>query len=206
MTENKRSNWLKSLVAMRVLEAIVALISVDIISAIIHLFVADRLWNKSKFWRNVTAYLGVPLGLVLGLWWISQEDIVGGAGIIVENIIIGILYIMSWNEFVPEKKEEEWIRTSIPPLTKDESMVIKDLNDKRFHKQNDLEEETLVQEGKELSGKTVNELDPEKNEIVSRLDELKKEYASGSMVDEEYEELRNSYQEKLRNINRRMKQ
>lgn len=175
MTENKRSNWLKSLVAMRVLEAIVALISVDIISAIIHLFVADRLWNKSKFWRNFTAYLGVPLGLVLGLWWILEEHIIGGALIIVENIIIGILYIKSWNEFVPEK-------------------------------QNDLEEETPVQEGEELSGKTVDELDPEKNEIVSRLDELKKEYASGSMVDEEYEELRNSYQEKLSNINRRMKQ
>lgn len=67
-------------------------------------------------------------------------------------------------------------------------------------------EEVPGVEYEEPTGKTVDELDPETNEIVSRLDELKKEYASGNMVDEEYEELRNSYQEKLRNINRRMKQ
>lgn len=43
-----------------------------------------------------------------------------------------------------------------------------------------------------------NELEEEKSELVAKLEELEKEYASGNMIDEEYEELRNSYQEKLK--------
>jgi hypothetical protein len=42
------------------------------------------------------------------------------------------------------------------------------------------------------------ELKAEKSELVSKLDELKKDYSSGNMTDEEYEELRNSYQKKLK--------
>jgi hypothetical protein len=42
------------------------------------------------------------------------------------------------------------------------------------------------------------EFEEEKSELVAKLEELEKEYASGNMMDEEYEELRNSYQEKLK--------
>jgi len=45
--------------------------------------------------------------------------------------------------------------------------------------------------------------DAEKSELVAKLEELEKDYASGNLIDEEYEELRNSYKEKLKKINKR---
>lgn len=59
-------------------------------------------------------------------------------------------------------------------------------------------EEEPAPENKELSGKPIDELEEEKSELVAKLEELEKDYASGNMIDEEYEELRNSYQEKLK--------
>ena len=45
--------------------------------------------------------------------------------------------------------------------------------------------------------------DAEKTELIAKLEELEKDYASGNLIDEEYEELRNSYKEKLKKINKR---
>lgn len=42
------------------------------------------------------------------------------------------------------------------------------------------------------------EFEEEKSALVAKLEELEKDYASGNLIDEEYEELRNSYQEKLK--------
>lgn len=67
------------------------------------------------------------------------------------------------------------------------------------------QEETQGRDEEEPSEKTVDEFDPEKNDIVSKLDELKKEYASGNMMDEKYEEIRISYQQKLRKISSKRK-
>ncbi|MDP3104911.1 MAG: hypothetical protein Q8M95_09940 [Candidatus Methanoperedens sp.] len=51
----------------------------------------------------------------------------------------------------------------------------------------------------------VSEEEPEEdNELLSKLEKLEKDYASGDLIDEEYEELRNSYQEKLKKIERKI--
>ncbi len=42
------------------------------------------------------------------------------------------------------------------------------------------------------------ENEEEKRELVAKLEELEKDYASGNLIDEEYEELKNSYQKKLK--------
>jgi len=61
----------------------------------------------------------------------------------------------------------------------------------------------------EVSEEDISEQEPEgeknaeKSELVAKLEELEKDYASGNLIDEEYEELRNSYQEKLKKINKR---
>ncbi len=65
-------------------------------------------------------------------------------------------------------------------------------------------EEEAAPEDKDISGKPKDELETEKNELLSKLEELEKDYASGSMIDEEYEELKNSYQQKLKKINRQI--
>jgi len=42
------------------------------------------------------------------------------------------------------------------------------------------------------------ENEEEKSELAAKLEQLEKDYASGNLIDEEYEELRNSYQKKLK--------
>ncbi|MBU3965926.1 MAG: hypothetical protein KKG76_00910 [Euryarchaeota archaeon] len=66
------------------------------------------------------------------------------------------------------------------------------------------EEEGSTPEDEDLSGKSKDKLETEKNELLSKLKKLEKDYASGDLIDEEYEELRNSYQVKLKKIERRI--
>lgn len=42
--------------------------------------------------------------------------------------------------------------------------------------------------------------------MLSKVGELDKEYKSGNLLDEEYEELRKPYQEKIEKINRRIEE
>jgi hypothetical protein len=63
-----------------------------------------------------------------------------------------------------------------------------------------------VEEDTEFEGKTREELENLKNEMLSKLSELDKEYASGNLMDEEYEELRKSYKEKAERITKKMEQ
>ncbi len=60
-------------------------------------------------------------------------------------------------------------------------------------------------ENTEFEGKTREELEAIKDETVSRLSELDKEYESGNMMDEEYDELKKSYREKVDKITERLK-
>ncbi len=60
------------------------------------------------------------------------------------------------------------------------------------------------EEDAELEGKTKEELENLKTEALSKLDELGREYESGNLLDEEYEELRASYQQKIEKITRRL--
>ena len=61
-------------------------------------------------------------------------------------------------------------------------------------------------EDADLEGKTKEELETLRAETLSKLAELDKDYESGNLMDEEYEELRKPYQEKADRINRKMEQ
>lgn len=65
-----------------------------------------------------------------------------------------------------------------------------------------LQESAAGEDDTELSGKTRDELESEKSEILSKLGELDKDYSSGNLLDEAYEELRNPYRKRLENIDR----
>lgn len=58
----------------------------------------------------------------------------------------------------------------------------------------------------EFAGKTRDELENEKNELISRLDKIEKDYASGNLIDEEYEELGSSLRAKIERINKRIEE
>ncbi len=68
------------------------------------------------------------------------------------------------------------------------------------------EEVPPAEEDAELEGKTRDELENLKTEILSKLGELDKDYESGNLLDEEYDELRTSYQQKVERITRRLEQ
>ncbi|MDP2765925.1 MAG: hypothetical protein Q8O41_00510 [Candidatus Methanoperedens sp.] len=57
-----------------------------------------------------------------------------------------------------------------------------------------------------IEGKTREELENLKTEMLSKLGELDKDYESGNLLDEEYEELRKSYQEKAERITKKIEQ
>lgn len=59
-------------------------------------------------------------------------------------------------------------------------------------------------EDNKFKGKTREELEVMKEETISKLSELNKEYESGNMLDEEFEELRKSHQERIDKITRRI--
>lgn len=64
--------------------------------------------------------------------------------------------------------------------------------------------EPVETEDTEFEGKTKEELEVMKDETLSRLGELNTEYESGNMLDEEYEELRKSHQERIDKITGRI--
>ncbi|MDD5614570.1 MAG: hypothetical protein PHH85_00040 [Candidatus Methanoperedens sp.] len=122
-------------------------------------------------------------------------------------LIIGLLIVLVLSYPVIRKKSpklmeiEEKIRTSLKrePGNEEQQEAVEDTPEEELEEE---QEEPAPDE--ELPEKTKDELETEKSELISKLDELEKDYASGNMIDEEYEELRNSYQKKLKNINRRI--
>lgn len=67
-------------------------------------------------------------------------------------------------------------------------------------------EAVAPEEDTEFEGKTREELESLKNEMLSNLNELDKEYESGNLMDEEYDELRKSYDEKVKRITKKIEQ
>lgn len=63
-------------------------------------------------------------------------------------------------------------------------------------------EEGVSVEDTEFEGKTRDELENQKTGMLSKIGELDKEYESGNLLDEEYEELRKSYREKIEKISK----
>lgn len=119
-------------------------------------------------------------------------------------LVIGILIILVLAYPVIRKKSpklmeiEEKIRNSLkkePGTGETEEEVPPEEREK--------EQEEKPTSKPDLSGKADDKLEDEKNELRSKLDKLEKDYASGNLIDEEYEELRNSYQQQLKDINKR---
>lgn len=132
-------------------------------------------------------------------------------------LIIGLLIILVLAYPVLRKKSqklqeiEEKIRNSLrrEPDREDEQETDDEDYEEGAADEDYPEEEPNETEEKEnspedLSGKSNDELETEKNELLSKIEKLEKYYASGDMIDEEYEELRNSYQEQLKKIERRV--
>jgi hypothetical protein len=65
-------------------------------------------------------------------------------------------------------------------------------------------EEAAETDEAQFAGRTKDELKNEKNELLSRLDKIEKDYASGNLIDEEYEERSSSLRAKLERINKRI--
>ncbi len=59
--------------------------------------------------------------------------------------------------------------------------------------------ETDVPSGK-YKGKNAEELGELKKQLLSKIEDLEKKYESGDLLDEEYEDTRNSYQDNLKEI------
>lgn len=96
---NQRSDWFLGVVALRGLDSLCNLIEpINIFGVIIGLFITYRLWQRNRFWRNVSVYIGIPLSLLLGLYNINEYDY-SGEFIVIEVFIYLILFAKSWNEF-----------------------------------------------------------------------------------------------------------
>jgi len=54
-------------------------------------------------------------------------------------------------------------------------------------------------------GKNAQELGNLKEQILSKIKDLEKKYESGDLLDEEYEDTRNSYQDNLKEIEKMLK-
>jgi Sec-independent protein translocase protein TatA len=112
-------------------------------------------------------------------------------------LIIGLLIVLVLAYPVIRKKS--------PKLQEIEGKIKNSLKrETESEEQEDREKEGSNPEDKDLSGKSKDKLETEKNELLSKLEKLEKDYASGDLIDEEYEELRNSYQVKLKKIERRI--
>jgi Na+/proline symporter len=105
---DKRSGWFLGLVLLRAADGIAFLIMppINAIAGFISLFIEYRLWNKNQFWRNVTAYFSIPLGLLIGFVTLNT-DLYTGIGAIIECIIAIVLLAKCWNEFTWTDSNEE---------------------------------------------------------------------------------------------------
>lgn len=107
-------------------------------------------------------------------------------------IVIGILIILVFsypyikNKLKPEEKVSNIYK-------KNKGKTIKKANEEPS------EIDTFVPSGK-FKGKNAQELGDLKEQILSKIKDLEKKYESGDLLDEEYEDTRNSYQDNLKEI------
>lgn len=123
-------------------------------------------------------------------------------------VILGLLIILVFSYPVIRKKNEkirafeEKIRNSLKPKETVEE-TIEETGEEAIEETATLESVETV-EDTEFEGKTREELEAMKEETLSKLSELNKEYESGNMLDEEFEELRKSHHERIDKITRRI--
>lgn len=123
-------------------------------------------------------------------------------------VILGLLIVLVFSYPVIRKKNEkirsleEKIRTSLKRKETVEETA--EETGGEVVEETTTPEPVETGEDTEFEGKTGEELEVMKDETLSRLNQLNKEYESGNMLDEEYEELKKSYQERIDKIKRRI--
>ena len=113
-------------------------------------------------------------------------------------IVIGILIILALSyPYIKKKLKTQGNGDKTPDKTA------------RIPKENKVKEPSKVGSGV-LSGKferkNKQELEKLKQELSSKIKDIKKEYESGNLLDEEYEDKRKSYQDDLNEIEKKLKQ
>ncbi len=149
-------------------------------------------WLDSPQFKEITVEISKPA--------VTPSGIAG-------YVILGLLIILVFSYPVIRKKNEkirsleEKIRNSL----KRKETVKETAEETRGEiVEENATPEPVETEDTEFEGKTGKELDAMKEETLSRLSELNKEYESGNMLDEEFEELRKSHQEKIDKISKRI--
>lgn len=105
MTQNK-SISLQILTLLMVLDGAVFLFSLRLIPAIFNFYIAYKIWNLSKWWRNFTVYIRLPLGCIFAIMTINQFDY-SGEFMLFELLVYAILFIFTWYEFDDIKDTRE---------------------------------------------------------------------------------------------------
>jgi hypothetical protein len=125
-------------------------------------------------------------------------------------VILGLLILLALSYPVLRKKSERIqafegkIRTSFERKPEEATEEPEEAVEETPETSAGSEEAEAGTDEAEFAGKTGDELENKKNELISRLDKVEKDYASGSLIDEEYEELSSSLRAKIERINKRI--
>jgi hypothetical protein len=125
-------------------------------------------------------------------------------------VILGLLILLALSYPVLRKKSERIqafegkIRTSFERKPEEATEEPEEAVEETPETSAGSEEAEAGTDEVEFAGKTGDELENKKNELISRLDKVEKDYASGSLIDEEYEELSSSLRAKIERINKRI--
>ncbi|PWB51246.1 MAG: hypothetical protein C3F06_10530 [Candidatus Methanoperedenaceae archaeon] len=129
---------------------------------------------------------------------ISQASVPGTQNYtLIIVIVIGILIILVFsypyikNKLKPEEKVSSISKKNIGKTTKKANEEPSEID-------------TFVPSGK-FKGKNAQQLGDLKEQILSKIKDLDKKYESGDLLDEEYEDTRNSYQDNLKEIEKMLK-
>ncbi len=127
-------------------------------------------------------------------------------------VILGLLILLALSYPVLRKKSERIqafegkIRTSFERKPEEAVEESEEAVEETAETSTESEEAVAETDEAEFAGKTRDELENEKNELISRLDKIEKDYASGNLIDEEYEELGSSLRAKIERINKRIEE
>lgn len=130
---------------------------------------------------------------------------------ILSYLILGLVIILVLSYPLIRKKSgklqalEEKIRASLKREETEE--VAEEAAEEAFEEvvpEPEAGEAAPAEEDAELEGKTPEELESLKALALAKIEELDKEYESGNLMDEEYEELRSSYNAKVEKINKKL--
>ncbi len=125
-------------------------------------------------------------------------------------VILGLLILLALSYTVLRKKSERLqaiegkIRASFERKPEEATEEPEEAVEETPETSEESEEATAEKDETEFAEKTRDELENEKNELLSRLDKIEKDYASGNLIDEEYEELGSSLRAKIERINNRI--